>query len=77
MPQSSRFIDPVSLMRLALPDGRRKRGWFWRRLSAMRQTFGNEIFFARSDGDTFVVDNQRIAALYDDHVLVEFMHVRG
>jgi hypothetical protein len=43
----------------------------------MRQTFGNEIFFARSDGDTFVVDNQRIAALYDDHVLVEFMHVRG
>jgi hypothetical protein len=44
--------------------------------AAMREPFGNEVFFSRFDGYTSAINDQGIATLDHDHVFVVLMHVR-
>jgi len=43
--------------------------------SAVAEPLGDEIFLTGTDWNALAVDNQGIAALHDEHVFVEIMHM--
>jgi hypothetical protein len=65
------LIGPIGASSAERVNGPGVSHWF----TPMREPLRDEILLTGSDWNAFVINNQGVAALHDDHVFVEVMHV--
>jgi hypothetical protein len=65
------LIGPIGASSAERVNGPGASHWFAR----MRELLRDEILLTGSDWNALVINNQGVAALHDDHVFVEVMHV--